>query len=81
MGLFLLFIIALTSLIYIFVLKLFSGEQLKSMINYIQIIFAIGIIIGYQIIIRAYGFIDLEATYLFEWWHLLLPPMWFCSTF
>ncbi|MGM8365646.1 hypothetical protein ACLIBG_09200 [Virgibacillus sp. W0181] len=79
--LFMLFIIALTSLTYIFVLKLFSGEQLKSMINYIQIIFAIGIIIGYQIIIRAYGVIDLNAAYLLKWWHILLPPMWFAAPF
>lgn len=76
-----LFIIAFTSLIYIFVLKFFSGEQLKSMINYIQIIFAIGIIVGYQIVIRSYGFVDLNAAYLFKWWHTLLPPMWFAAPF
>lgn len=76
-----LFIIAFTSLIYIFILKFFSGEKLKSMINYIQILFSIGIIIGYQIIIRSYGFIDLNVPYLVKWWHALLPPMWFAAPF
>src|SRR5690625_5431727 len=49
-----LFILALTALIYIFVLQFFSGEQLKDIINYIQIILSIGIVIGYQIVIRAF---------------------------
>ena len=79
--LFMLSIIAFTSLVYFFVLKIFSGEQLKSMINYIQIIFAIGIIIGYQLIIRSYGFIDLGSSYIFKWWHAILPPMWFAAPF
>lgn len=79
--LFVLFIIALTGLIYMFILKFFNGEHLKSMINYVQIIFAIGVIIGYQLIIRAYGFIDLNAAYEIKGWHFLLPPMWFAAPF
>src|SRR5690625_1980111 len=79
--LFMFFIIALTSLVYIFVLKFFNGEQLRNVINYIQIIFAIGIIIGYQVIIRTYGYIDVHATYVFTWWHAILPPFWFAAPF
>src|SRR5690625_4899393 len=79
--LFMLFTIAFTSLVYIFVLKLFNGGQLKTMINYIQILFAIGIIVGYQIIIRTYGYMDVQAAYVFEWWHALLPPFWFAAPF
>lgn len=81
LALFGLFIIAFTSQIYIIVLFFFSGEQLRSMINYVQIIFSIGIIIGYQIIIRSYGFIDINSPYLAKWWHVLLPPMWFSAPF
>src|SRR5690625_1128090 len=79
--LFMLFIIALTSLVYIFVLELFTGEQLRNIINYIQIIFAIGIIIGYQIIIRTYGYVDIHAAYVFKGWHAVLPPFWFAAPF
>lgn len=79
--LFIFFTIAITSLVYILVLKIFNGEQLKSIINYTQIIFAIGIIIGYQIIIRAYGYIDLHAAYDYKWWHAALPPFWFAAPF
>ena len=81
MLLLLLFSITFTSLVYIFVLKVFNGDRLKGMITSIQIIFAIGVIIGYQIIIRTYGVIDLEAAYLFKWWHIFLPPMWFAAPF
>jgi hypothetical protein len=79
--LFMLFTIAVTSLVYIFVLKFFHGGQLKTAINYIQILFAIGIIIGYQIIIRTYGYIDVQAAYVFEWWHAILPPFLFAAPF
>jgi hypothetical protein len=79
--LFMFFTVAITSLIYIFVLKFFHGAQLKKMITYVQILFAIGIIIGYQIIIRMYGYIDVQAAYIFEWWHAILPPFWFAAPF
>ncbi len=81
MVLFVLFIIALTSLIYIFVLQVFSGEQLKNMINYIQIILSVGIVIGYQIVIRSFDIVHVDIVYAFKWWHAFLPPMWFAAPF
>lgn len=76
-----LFIIAVTSLIYIFVLRFFSGEQLKDMINYIQITLSVGIIIGYQIVIRAFDFTYVYVVYDFSWWHVFIPPMWFAAPY
>lgn len=81
LALFLLFTMALTALIYVFVLKVFSGAQLQNTIAYIQIAFVVGIIVGYQLIIRTYGYIDTEAAYLFKWWHAVLPPFWFAAPF
>ncbi len=76
-----LFVLALTALVYIIVLHFFSGEQLKDIINYIQIILSVGIVIGYQIVIRSFEFIGLDFVYQFAWWHLLLPPFWFAAPF
>lgn len=81
MVLLVLFIIALTSLVYIFVLRFFSGEQLKNMINYIQILLSVGVIIGYQLVLRSFDVVDLTMNYTFHWWHMLLPPVWFASPF
>src|SRR5690625_3674125 len=77
MVLLVLFIIACTSLVYIFVLRFFSGDQLKDMINYMQIILSLGIIIGYQIVIHAFDITNLEMAYEYVWWHMFIPPLWF----
>src|SRR5699024_217273 len=49
-------IISLTALVYIFILQFFSGERLKDIINYMQIVLALGIIIGYQVLVRSFDF-------------------------
>ncbi|GAA0613007.1 hypothetical protein GCM10009001_32780 [Virgibacillus siamensis] len=77
----LLFMIALTALAYIFILHYFSGDRLKDIINYVQIILAIGIVVGYQIVIRAFDFAMFEFVYDFSWWHILIPPLWFGAPF
>lgn len=76
-----LFIISLTSLIYIIVLRFFSAEKLKDIINYIQIIMSLGIVVGYQVVIRSFQFVDIDIVYNFVWWHLLLPSIWFAAPF
>ncbi|WP_099156894.1 hypothetical protein [Virgibacillus ndiopensis] len=77
----LLFIIAITALIYIFILRFFSGDRLKDIINYVQILLSVGIVVGYQIVIRAFDFAVFDLSYQFAWWHLLLPPIWFAAPF
>ncbi len=63
------------------ILKFFGSDQLKNLINYVQIILSIAVVIGYQIFIRAFDFVDLEIAFAFEWWHVLLPPIWFAAPF
>ncbi|MDL4842025.1 hypothetical protein [Aquibacillus rhizosphaerae] len=72
-----LFIVVLTALIYIFILRFFSGERLKDIINYVQILLSISIIVGYQIVARSFEFVELDVSFTFQWWHVLIPPIWF----
>lgn len=74
------FMIIITALVYLFVLKFFDGEKLKDMINYVQIILSISMVILYQIVPRFFGVIDIfNITYKEKMWHLLIPPMWFSA--
>ncbi|MCZ0704323.1 putative membrane protein YqjE [Natronobacillus azotifigens] len=76
-----LFIIVLTALFYMFILRFFDGERLRDIINYIQIFLSVGIIVGYQVLVRTFEFVDYSFTLDFYWWHYLLPPMWFSGSF
>ncbi|WP_117161152.1 hypothetical protein [Paraliobacillus sp. X-1268] len=76
-----LFIIVVTALFYIFILRFFDGEKLKDFINYVQIFLSVTILIGYQIVARSFEFVDLNVQFDWQWWHLLLPPVWFAAPF
>lgn len=76
-----LFILAFTALVYMFILRLFDGEKLKDIINYVQILLAVAIVVGYQIIIRLFDVVDLTFAYNFSWWHVFIPPVWFGAPF
>src|SRR5699024_1872246 len=81
MMLLVLFIIACTSLAYIIVLRFFSGDQLKDLINYIQILLSLGVIIGYQLVIHSFDLTRFDVEYVFKIWHLLMPSLWFGAPF
>ncbi|WP_203248322.1 hypothetical protein [Sporosarcina beigongshangi] len=76
-----LLVVVFTSLLYLFILRFFDGEKLKDIINYVQIILTVGVVIGYQILIRSFQFVDLDFTYLFSWWHFFIPPIWYGALF
>ena len=76
-----LFIVVLTAICYLAILRFFDGETLKDAINYIQIALSVGILVGYQLLARSFTFIDFQVSYAVEWWHALIPPFWFGSTF
>ncbi|WP_334313813.1 hypothetical protein [Aquibacillus koreensis] len=76
-----LFIVVLTALVYIFILRFFNGERLKDIINYVQILLSVGIAVGYQVLIRSFEFVDLDVTFHFQWWHIFIPPMWYGAPF
>lgn len=77
-----LFVIMLTALIYLGILRFFSGEKLRDIINYIQIGIIIFITLGFQILVRVF---DISELLILEinptWWSYILPPLWFSAPF
>lgn len=74
-------LLVLTALFYLAVLKLFDGEKLKDFINYVQIGLAVGMSVGYQLIGRAFDWDRLKVSFVPEWWHAFIPPLWYGSVF
>lgn len=54
---------------------------MKDIINYVQILLAVAVVMGYQIIIRLFDVVGFEYIYDFSWWHVLIPPVWFAAPF
>lgn len=75
------FIVALTALVYLFVLRFFDGEKLRDIINYVQIALSIVMIIGYQFIGRLYEFIYISKSTEIVWFQYIIPPVWFSAPF
>lgn len=77
-----LFIIVFTALLYLSILKFFDGEKLKDIINYVQIGLTILSTISYQFMGRLFDVSQLlEIQFSPTWWSVLLPPIWFASSF
>ncbi|WPK10915.1 hypothetical protein R6U77_13610 [Lysinibacillus louembei] len=74
-------IVVFTAMLYIAVLRFFDGEKLKDMINYVQIGLTLAMMIGYQVVIRSFEFVDLSMTIEPAWWHFFLVPMWFAAPY
>ncbi|PRR77221.1 hypothetical protein CLLI_23910 [Clostridium liquoris] len=73
------FMIVLTSLIYLLILKFFDGEKLKDIINYVQIILIMVMTIGYQFIGRLFEFVNINVVFTPKWWQYLIIPVWFAA--
>ncbi|WP_280770411.1 hypothetical protein [Salipaludibacillus daqingensis] len=76
-----LFIVVVTALLYILILKFFDGEKLKDIINYVQIALSLSIVIGYQLVIRSFEFLELDFSFAAQWWQVFLPPVWYGALF
>lgn len=76
-----LFIVVLTALLYLLILRFFDGEKLKDIINYVQIILSIGLSISYQFIGRMFQFVDVKIDFQPKIWHYFMPSVWFASPF
>ena len=72
-----LLIVGLTALIYLFILRFFDGEKLKDIINYVQIGLSLMIMVGYQLLVRSFQFIDLTVSLEPKWWQIFIFPMWY----
>jgi ABC-2 type transport system permease protein len=71
------FTVLLTNILYLLVLRFASEEKLKEVINYMQIIFAILFMVGYQVVPRLFRFESLNSFDAgLHWWSYLIPPMW-----
>lgn len=75
------FVILLTALLYYGVITAFSGEKLKDIINYFQIILATFMTIAYQFIGRIFEFSHVTISITPHLWHFLLPSAWFSAPF
>lgn len=75
------FIIVLTSFLYLIILRFFDGEKLKDIINYFQIILSLVIAIGYQMVGRLFSVVEMNVQFTPKWWQYLLPPVWFGAPF
>ncbi|WP_026883769.1 hypothetical protein [Clostridium akagii] len=75
------FVVVLSALIYLFILRFFDGEKLKDIINYVQIILTITITIGYQFIGRIFNIVGYNVVYVPKWWQYFIIPMWFSAPF
>lgn len=76
-----LFILVLTALLYLLILRFFDGEKLKDIINYVQIILSITIAIGYQLLGRLFNFADYKIIFTPKWWQFIIFPIWFGAPF
>ncbi|MCM3090943.1 MULTISPECIES: hypothetical protein [unclassified Cytobacillus] len=72
-----LLVVGLTALIYLSILRFFDGEKLKDIINYVQIGLSLMIMVGYQLLIRSFEFINLTISLQPKWWQVFIFPMWF----
>ena len=75
------FVVVLTAILYMIILRFFDGEKLKDMINYVQIGLSLVLMIGYQFLIRSFEFVDLNIAMEFHWWSVFLIPMWFAAPY
>lgn len=76
-----LFIVVLTALLYMLILRFFDGEKLKDIINYVQIALSIAMAIGYQMLGRVFNFINLDVVFKPSWWQYIMAPIWFGAPF
>ncbi|OPA75315.1 hypothetical protein BVG16_22245 [Paenibacillus selenitireducens] len=75
------FILVMTSIVYLVVLKLYDGERLKDIINYVQIGLSIGVAVGYQLVIRSFDLVQSALAWTPTWWNFFIPPLWFAAPF
>lgn len=75
------FVILVTSILYYAILTIFSGEKLKDIINYFQIVLTIFMTLMYQLIGRLFNFTNLNVSVNPHWWNVFLPSTWFAAPF
>lgn len=75
------FVVVLTAMLYMIILRFFDGEKLKDMINYVQIGLSLVLMIGYQFLVRSFELVNFNIVMEFHWWSVFLIPMWFAAPY
>lgn len=75
------FVVVLTAILYLLILRFFDGEKLKDMINYVQIGLSLVLMVGYQFLSRSFELVNLNIVIDFHWWSIFLIPMWFAAPY
>jgi ABC-2 type transport system permease protein len=75
------FVLVFTAMLYMFILKFFDGEKLKDLINYVQIGLSLAMMIGYQLLVRSFEFVNLTIVVEPKWWQIFIFPMWYGAMF
>lgn len=73
------FMVVVTALLYLLILRFFDGEKVKDIINFVQIGLTIIMTISYQFLGRMFDIVDLNIIYESKIWNLFFPPMWFAA--
>lgn len=73
------FMVVITALLYLLILRFFDGEKVKDIINFVQIGLTIIMTISYQLLGRMFDIVDLNIIYESKIWNLFFPPMWFAA--
>jgi hypothetical protein len=76
-----LFIVVLTGLVYLVILRFFDGEKLKDIINAVQIILALVTAVGYQFVGQVFRITLDGAVFTPKWWQFFIVPVWFGAPF
>ncbi|BES66183.1 hypothetical protein SANA_26220 [Gottschalkiaceae bacterium SANA] len=71
--------VVFTAFLYAGLLRLFSGEKLRDMIQYLQVGVTIIMMLSYQVFNQGIELKGASAHLSPAWWHLLLPSQWYAS--
>lgn len=71
--------VSITNIFYLLILQFFSEEKLKNVINYFQIVMAVVVMGGYQLMPRLINRFDLNTVFEFQWWNVFIPPVWMAT--
>ena len=75
------FSILFTSIFYYAILNVFSGEKLKDIINYFQIVLTICMTVMYQFMGRIFDISNMNISVTPHLWDVFLPSTWFAAPF
>ena len=71
--------VSFTAFLYALLLRMFSGEKLRDMIQTLQVGVMIIMVLSYQVFNQGIELVGATARLSPAWWHLILPSQWYAS--